>query len=100
MLGFSLMIGNSSTHQVHWYPRESIVIHWDLMVLVRIYEDQWASKAGVKPFRSRQIANLLVHWTELALISLFTRPPRQIYYKPEPSLVSIDIVATYLPPET
>ena len=33
--------------------------------------------AGVKPFRNRQIANLLVHWTELALISLFTHPTRQ-----------------------
>ena len=53
------------------------------------------AKAGVKPFRNRQIANLLVHWTELALISLFTHPPRQVCYKPETSLVSIDIVATY-----
>ena len=82
------------------YEAENIILvraeamHGKLFLLVSSVPAP--TKAGVKPFRNRQIANLLVHWTELALISLFTHPPRQIYYKPEPSLVSIDIVATYL----
>ena len=88
--------------QYYSYGAENIIsgraeaMHGKSLLLLLLSSVPAPAKAGVKPFRNRQIANLLVHWTELALISLFTHPPIQIYYKPEPILVIIDIVPTYL----
>ena len=70
-------------------------MHGESLLLLLLSSVPAPAKAGIKTFRNRQIANLIVHWTELALISVFTHPPRQVFYEPETSLVRIDIVANY-----
>ena len=85
--------GNS---QYYSYGAENIILvraeamHAKLLLLLLLNSIPVPAKAGIKQFRNRQIANLLVHWTVLALISLFTHPPIQVYYKPETSLVIIE----------
>ena len=70
-----------------------------LLILLSSVPAPDPAKAGVKTFRNMQIANLIVHRTEF---NLSFHPPNQtsLIYKPETSLMSIDIVATYPLTET